>query len=126
MRDLVVDRTAKEPVTVGRFDMAIRGYSSLNKDSTYRFQFDSIRIVNSSILLNNFTISSLANAPIQRHHILPLFELDSLSWEELIFDRRIKAKQAVLHHPEIHYVKRRGTQPEKSFPCILYWTPWRM
>lgn len=105
MRDLLIDRHAVEPVSVGRFDMAIRGYSSLNKDSTYRFKFDSIRIINSSILLNNFSINSLANTPVQRHHQLPLFELDSLSWEELIFNRRIKAKQAVLYEPEIHYVK---------------------
>lgn len=121
MRDLVIDRTAPQPVSVGRFDMAIRGYSSLNKDSTYRFKFDSIRIVNSSILLNNFSITSLPNASIQRHHQLPLFELDSLSWEELIFNRHIKAKQAVLYQPEIHYVKGKGVQPGKKlslFPLL--------
>jgi hypothetical protein len=109
MRELSIDRSAKDPVSVGRFDMAIRGYTSLNKDSTYRFKFDSIRIVNSSILLNNFSINSLAKANVIRHHQLPLFELDSLSWEELIFDRHIKAKQAVLHNPEIHYVKNTRT-----------------
>jgi hypothetical protein len=115
MRDLVIDHTAPDPVSVGRFDMAIRGYSSFNKDSTYKFTFDSIRIINSRILLNNFSIKSMPKAPIQRHHQLPLFELDSLSWEDLIFSRRIKAKQAVLHHPQIHYVKRSGALPGKKF-----------
>jgi|GEM_PF-1664662 len=114
MRELVIDRSAKEPVSVGRFDMAIRGYSSLNKDSTYRFKFDSIRIVNSSILLNNFSINSLAKANVIRHHQLPLFELDSLSWEELIFDRHIKAQQAVLYGPKIDYVKNTRAGPGKK------------
>lgn len=115
MRDLVIDRAAQQPVSVGRFDMAIRGYSSLNKDSTYLFKFDSIRIINSSILLNNFSITSLAKAAVKRHHQLPLFELDSLSWEELIFNRHIKAKQAVLYNPEIHYVKHTHTKEGKRF-----------
>jgi hypothetical protein len=114
MRDLVIDRTAEQPVTVGRFDMAVRGYSSLNKDSTYRFKFDSIRIENSSILLNNFSINSLNHAAVVRHHQLPLFELDSLSWEELIFNRHIKAKQAVLYGPKIHYIKSTITQKGKK------------
>ncbi|MBO9561556.1 MAG: hypothetical protein J7621_02235 [Niastella sp.] len=114
MRDLVIDRTAEQPVTVGRFDMAVRGYSSLNKDSTYRFKFDSIRIENSSILLNNFSINSLNHAAVVRHHQLPLFELDSLSWEELIFNRHIKAKQAVLYGPKIHYIKSTNTQKGKK------------
>lgn len=114
MRDLVIDRTAPKPVSVGRFDMAIRGYSSLNKDSTYSFKFDSIRIINSSILLNNFSINSLTHAAIKRHHQLPLFELDSLSWEELIFNRHIKAKQAVLYSPEIYYIKSTRTEPGKK------------
>ncbi|AXY73475.1 hypothetical protein D3H65_05565 [Paraflavitalea soli] len=118
MRDLVIDRTAKEPVSVGRFDMAIRGYTSLNKDSTYRFKFDSIRIINSSILLNNFSINSLAKANIIRHHQLPLFELDSLSWEELIFNRHIKAKQAVLYGPKIAYVK--NTKADKDKKVSMY------
>jgi hypothetical protein len=110
MRDLMINRNAPQPVTVGRFDMAIRGYSSLNRDSTYSFKFDSVRIINSSILLNNFSITSLAGAPVKRHHQLPLFELDSLSWEELIFNRHIKAKQAVLYEPEIHYTKLNHTK----------------
>lgn len=110
MRDLIINRNAPQPVTVGRFDMAIRGYSSLNRDSTYSFKFDSVRIINSSILLNNFSITSLAGAPVKRHHQLPLFELDSLSWEELIFNRHIKAKQAVLYEPEIHYTKLNRTK----------------
>ena len=114
MRDLVIDRTAPKPVSVGRFDMAIRGYSSFNKDSTYSFKFDSIRIINSSILLNNFSINSLTHAAVKRHHQLPLFELDSLSWEELIFNRHIKAKQAVLYSPEIYYIKSTHTQPGKK------------
>lgn len=114
LRDLVVDRTAEQPVTVGRFDMAVRGYSSLNKDSTYRFKFDSIRIENSSILLNNFSINSLQEAAVVRHHQLPLFELDSLSWEELIFNRRIKAKQAVLYGPKIEYIKTTHTPKSKK------------
>lgn len=110
VRQLVIDRRAPQPISIGRFDMAIRGYSSLNKDSTYRFQFDSIRIVNSNILLNNFTISSLDGAPVQRHHELPVLELDSLSWESLIFDRRILAKQAILYQPEILYIRRTQAQ----------------
>lgn len=118
MRDLVVDRTAQQPVTVGRFDMAIRGYSSLNKDSTYRFKFDSIRIENSSILLNNFSINSLHHAAVVRHHQLPLFELDSLSWEELIFNRHVKAKQAVLYGPQIHYI--RSTIAQKGKKASMY------
>ncbi len=121
MRDLVIDRMAKEPVSVGRFDMAIRGYSSLNKDSTYRFKFDSIRIINSSVLLNNFSINSLAQTAIIRHHQLPLFELDSLSWEELIFNRHIKAKQAVLYGPKIDYVKntKAGNDKKVSMYSVL-------
>jgi hypothetical protein len=115
LRDVKIDRNSPEPVSIGGFDMAIRGYSGLTKDSAYTFAFDSIRIINSRVLLNNLSITSSAKAEVQRHHELPLFELDNLSWEELIFNRRIKAQQAILYNPVIHYVKRTPAKNAERF-----------
>jgi hypothetical protein len=115
LHDIKIDRTSPEPVSIGGFDMAIRGYSGRTEDSSYTFTFDSIRLINSRVLLNNLSITSNAKAAIQRHHQLPVFELDSLSWEELLLHRRIKARQAVLYDPVINYVKSTHATNSKKF-----------
>lgn len=114
LHDIQVQPDSAQPFSVGGFDMAVRGYSGLTQDSTYNFKFDSIRLINTRVLLNNLTITSSAKAEVQRRHEFPLFELDNLSWEELIFNRRIKAQQAVLYDPVIHYVKTTRARPGKK------------
>lgn len=104
---VVVDTKAEQPVSVEQFLMSIRNYEGYGKDSAYRLQFDSIRFTNNTVRLDNFSISTSPNAklPASRNYHIPLFELKGLSWQDLLFNRHIVAREAVLHKPVLHYEK---------------------
>lgn len=102
-----IDTKAEQPVTVEQFLMSIRNYDGYGKDSAYRLQFDSIRFTNNTVRLDNFSITTSPNAkvPARRNYHIPLFELKGLSWQDLLFNRHIIAREAILHKPVLHYEK---------------------
>ncbi|MBO9631966.1 MAG: hypothetical protein J7578_02530 [Chitinophagaceae bacterium] len=104
---VVIDTRAEQPVTVEQFLMSIRNYDGYGKDSAYRLQFDSIRFTNNTVRLDNFSITTSPNAkvPARRNYHIPLFELKGLSWQDLLFNRHIIAREAVLHKPVLTYEK---------------------
>lgn len=111
-----VDTRAEHPISVERFLMAIRYYEGYGQDSAYRIRFDSINFTNDKIQLNNFSITTAPNASVnvRRDYHMPLFELQGFSWPDLIFNRHLKAQQAILHEPVLNYTRVRKNEQNKS------------
>jgi hypothetical protein len=116
--NVIVDTRAEHPISVEQFLMAIRNYDGYGKDSAYRLQFDSIRFTNNTVRLDNFSITTSpgARVPAIRNYQMPLFELKGLSWQDLLFNRHIVAREAVLHRPVLNYEKLpwKDTTDQKS------------
>jgi hypothetical protein len=108
MTGLNIDHSLAEPVSLEGFDMAIRNYENFVKDSSYFLRFDSIRLRESRILLSNFSINTEPYKD-KRNIQVQQFVLSGLSWADLLFDRKLVARSAILIRPVIDY-----TQPLKE------------
>ncbi|MES1221717.1 MAG: hypothetical protein ABUT20_39835, partial [Bacteroidota bacterium] len=103
---LHINSDSTDPLVVKSFEMAIRDYETLSRDSTLAFRFDSVKFNNSKVVLSNFTVKTLAGKippDVERSYTIPMLELNNLSWDELLFNRNIKASKAVLYYPIVHY-----------------------
>lgn len=108
MRGLRINSDSASPVSVTRFDMLVRDYRLYNEDSSTTYGFDSIRFVNNKIVLNNFTISTFSGGNklrIENDVRIPYFELFGMDWYQLVFEENLKAREAILFNPVIHYKK---------------------
>lgn len=103
LQGLRIQQNAPKPLTVERFAMAIRNYENFLRDSAYAIQFDSVHINNSRISLNNFSYEESRRKGVINKLIMPQFELQGLSWDELIFDQQLKAERVSLYRPVINY-----------------------
>lgn len=103
IRGFSVDKGAAKPLTIKSFAMAIRNYENFLRDSSYSMQFDSILFNNDRIFLSNFTLRQLNQGKTANSFRMPQFELMGLSWDELVFNHRLKAQEATLYHPLIDY-----------------------
>lgn len=103
LQGLQIKASDPKPLTVEKFVMAIRNYENFLRDSTYSIQFDSVLLYNNRISLSNFTYQELHdNKPINSLR-MPQFELQGLSWDELVFEQKLKAKTVTLYRPVIDY-----------------------
>jgi hypothetical protein len=98
-----VDEGAAKPLKIKSFAMAIRNYENFLRDSSYSMQFDSILFNNNRISLSNFTLRQLNQGKITNSFNIPQFQLKGLSWEELVFNNRLIAEEAILYHPLINF-----------------------
>lgn len=112
MQGLSIDQDAPKPLKVKSFAMAIRNYENFIKDSTYRLQFDSILFRGDQITLSNFIFHKLDNGKILNTFSIPQFNLRGLSWDELVFERKLKAEQAIMFSPYISYTAS-ASKPQK-------------
>ncbi len=103
MQGLSIDQDAAKPVKVKNFAMAIRNYENFIKDSTYSIKFDSILFKGDQITLSNFLFNKFENGKISNTFSIPQFSLQGLSWDELVFEKRLKAEQAIMFSPYISY-----------------------
>ncbi len=103
MQGLSIDQQAAKPLKVESFAMAIRNYENFIKDSSYRIQFDSILFKGDQITLSNFLFNKLDNGRIINTFSIPQFNLQGLSWDDLVFQKRLKADQAIMFSPQISY-----------------------
>jgi len=113
MQGLSVDQEAPKPIKVKSFAMAIRNYENFIKDSSYSVKFDSVLFKDDHITLSNFLFNKLDHGRILNTFSIPKFTLRSLSWDELVFERQLKAEQAVMYNPHISYTAR-NNQSKKS------------
>jgi len=103
MQGLRIKKDAPRPLTVERFAMAIRNSENFVRDSAFSIQFDSILLINNRISLSNFAYKEYKNGRAVNRVAMPQFELYGLSWDDLVFDRRLRAEQIVLYKPVISY-----------------------
>jgi hypothetical protein len=109
MQGLRIDNDAKRPLRVEKFAMAIRNYETFLRDSTYEMQFDSVMVNDDKILLNDFSFRQLANGKTVNSFKVPRFQLTGLSWDDLLFEKKLTAQRAILFSPVIKY-----TEPAKK------------
>jgi hypothetical protein len=115
MRGLTIDHSLPQPVTLQGFDMAIRNYENFVKDSSYFLRFDSIRLRENRILLSNFSINTEPYKD-KRNILVQQFILSGLSWADLLFDRKVIARQATLLNPVIDYEQKPAPKFKKQNP----------
>lgn len=118
MQGLTVIQDNPRPIRVKSFDMAIRNYENFIKDSSYSVKFDSVIFRNDRITLSNFLFNKLNNGQIINTFSVPRFSLEGLSWDSLVFEKKLKARQALMEQPHISYTasgKRTRQQSEQNF-----------
>ena len=103
MQGLSVEQDAPKQIKVKRFAMAIRNYENFIRDSSYSVKFDSILFNDDHITLRNFLFNKLDNGKILNSFSVPQFNLVGLSWDDLVFEKKIKADQALMFNPHISY-----------------------
>lgn len=117
MQGLSVIQDDPRPIRVKSFDMAIRNYENFIKDSSYSVKFDSVIFRNDRITLSNFLFNKLNNGRIINTFSVPRFSLEGLSWDYLVFEKKLKARQALMEQPHISYTasgKRSRRQSEEN------------
>ena len=118
---LHISSDSADPLVVKSFAMAIRDYETLSRDSTLAFRFDSVKFNNNKVVLSNFTVKTQKgnrSLDADRSYSIPKLELSNLSWDELLFNRNIKASKAVLYYPVMNYKRikpREGGRRTKIF-----------
>lgn len=116
MQGFSIDQDAAKPVKVQSFAMAIRNYENFIKDSSYRIQFDSVLFKDDRIILSNFIFHKLENGKILNTFSIPQFNLQGLSWDDLVFEKKLKAERATMFSPHISYTAtaKAGKNPKKQ------------
>jgi len=118
IQGLTIDNDAARPFRVEKFGMAIRNYENFLRDSLYALQFDSILVNNDKIYLNNFSFQQRVKGNPVNSFKVPKFQLTGLSWDDLLFEQKLTAQQAVLYDPVIHYTeepnKNTGLQQKRN------------
>jgi len=117
MQGLHVDQEAAKPVTVKSFVMAIRNYENFIKDSSYSVKFDSVLFKDDRITLSNFLFNKLDHGKILNTFSIPEFSLRGLSWDDLVFERNLKAEHAIMLNPHISYTSS-GRKKKNIFQSL--------
>jgi len=118
MQGLTIDQDAAKPLKVESFAMAIRNYENFIKDSSYSIKFDSILFKGDQITLSNFLFNKLDNGRIVNTFSIPQFNLQGMSWDDLVFEKKLKAERAVLFNPHIIYTATNKTQNKNIFQSL--------
>lgn len=114
LQGLRAQKDAPRPLIVEKFVMAIHNYENFLRDSTYVMQFDSILINNDRISLSNFAYQELENNKPVNKVAMTQFELQGLSWDNLVFDQQLKAQNVTLYRPVINYDFTRSKEKRKN------------
>jgi hypothetical protein len=119
VQGLRVQKDAPRPLTVKSFAMAIRNYENFLRDSTSSMQFDSILFFNNNIYLSNFALKQKRGKKTTNSFDMPQFVLSGLSWDDLVFERRLTAEKASLYNPVIDYTpKSKGKNKQDIFESL--------
>ncbi|MGB3005315.1 MAG: hypothetical protein WBC06_02320, partial [Chitinophagaceae bacterium] len=103
MQGLNVQQDDSRPIKIEGFVMAIRNYENFIKDSSYSIKFDSILFKDDQLTLSNFHFNKLEKGKIVNTFSMPQFKLEGLFWDELVFEKKLKARQATMLEPYINY-----------------------
>lgn len=122
LQGLKVSRLAAKPLTVKNVALAIRNYENFIRDSTYKLSFDSILIREDRVYLDHFVFDKFAAGTLSSRFSIPRFELTGLSWDDLVFNQQLRAREATLYDPVINYnaaVAPAGSKGKKSIFTTL-------
>ncbi|MBE2229091.1 MAG: hypothetical protein IAE96_00435 [Chitinophagaceae bacterium] len=103
LQGLRVARNDPKPLTVQSVDLAIRNYENFIRDSSYRLSFDSVRIREDQVILDHFVLEMPGAGKKGSRFSIPRFTLRGLSWDDLVFDQQLSAREATLFQPVIRY-----------------------
>ncbi len=104
LEDVVVIKDPSVPLHIGSLYFNVNAYEAYNTDSSYSVKFDSIIFRNRKINLANFSITPTAkNAAFFNRKNLTMRSLEMLefNWLELIFNKKLVAREVVLVNPEL-------------------------
>jgi hypothetical protein len=118
VQGLRIQKNSPKPFTVESFAMAIRNYENFLKDSTYAMQFDSILLLNNSIYLSNFSFKQMNQGKVINNFSMPQFVLTGLSWDDLVFERKLTARKASLYKPVINYSVLANNKKQDIFQAL--------
>jgi hypothetical protein len=118
LQGLRIQENALQPLTVERFAMAIRNYENFLRDSTYAISFDSILVNNNRISLSNFSYKELKNNKVVNSLMMPQFEVQGLSWDNLVFDQQLNAQRVNLYRPVINYNTKNKAGSQDIFEVL--------
>lgn len=114
MQGLRIDNDAERPLRVSKFALAIRNYENFLRDSVYKMQFDSVLFNDDKILLSDFTFRKVINGKTINSFKVPRFQMTGLSWDDLLFDQKLRARQATLFNPEILFTENTNKKERKK------------
>jgi hypothetical protein len=121
LHQLLIVEDPKIPIQLERFDFAIRNYIGYSPDSTYAIRFDSILLVKNKVSLSNFSIAPTGNnAPDWKEVKTRAFQLEDITWQDLIYNNRIVAERAVLVQPEVEIRNPKNPDRVKKKKGSLY------
>ncbi|MEO6187849.1 MAG: hypothetical protein ABIO82_06965 [Ginsengibacter sp.] len=119
--DLRVNPDSAKIVSIGTFDLTIKGYQLYNGDSSVIYSFDGVQFANNQLLLNNFSMHTAPGANKMRSfrdYRMRYFELLGVEWSDLFFHQNLKATEAILHDPVLNY--RKAEHVDISKKAILF------
>ncbi|MFZ9388677.1 MAG: hypothetical protein ACO25B_12425, partial [Chitinophagaceae bacterium] len=114
MRGLTINQDEEHPIRVRDFEMAIRNYQNFLKDSVYNIRFDSVRIHDDQVSLSNFMFLKLDGNRVVNSFKMPRFRLEGLSWNDLVFENKLKARSATMIRPDINFTSGTSTGRKKT------------
>lgn len=114
--DVRVRKHAEEPVFIGHINMSIRNYLSYSADSAMKISFDSIAMLNNRVQLSNFSLNAFPTALHKGSSSIQVraFEMDKISWTDLLFNKRIVANNAILYQPVISIYSEKNQTAHKA------------
>lgn len=114
--DVEVRKHAEEPIFIGHINMSIKNYLSYSSDSAFKVSFDSVGFINNRVQLSNFAMTSLPNEKKKGKTSMKIasFEMDDVSWTELLFNKRIVARNAILRRPVISIESEKKQSAHKT------------
>ncbi len=114
IRNLKVNAADNEPFSIEQFELALRDYTSFTADSLYQLRFDSVKFINSYVVLSNLRINNYKSKNIQESYHIPQFKLEGLDWEDLLLNQHLNAQKASLFRPTLVFDQKFKSAQENS------------
>ena len=123
MHDVSMVDHPDSAIKVGSFDLGLIGYKAYDSDSNYLINFDSIHFLNDKIFLSDFKFLPAKKSQTNEFKNISMSSLaiNSISWIDLLADRKIVANDIELINPEIklHLSVNKNIEKQKNKLTIL-------
>lgn len=120
IHNLLVKQDEKKPISVDQLSMAIHRSDNLLQGGRYAISFDSIGFQNNLINLSQFSFKEFYKGKIVRNLTMPIFRVNGLSLEALIYKNTFSADRALFVKPNVEIVT--GIRKNKTGQRNLFQT----